>query len=83
MGVRPGSREPADTGQDQVLINEGVRIGYCGREPDSPVCLIVHPSGELQIELAKHFGIVRKISWPSVLLDRNQEPILYGEDDDE
>ena len=81
--MHPDSDEPADTGQDQVLLDEGIRIGYCGREADSTVCLLGQPSGELLIEIAKYFGIERKINWPSVILDRNLNPIDCGEDHDD
>ena len=83
MGIRPGCNDPVDTGQDEVMVDNGLRVGYCGREADSPVCLIGHPSGELQIELARHFGIERKINWPSVILDNHKNPIFYDEDDDD
>jgi len=83
VGCHPGSDDPVDTGQDEVMVDDGLRVGYVGREANSPVCLIGQPSGELVDELRNYFGDDRKISFPSVLLDKYQNPILHSEEDDE
>ena len=83
MGVRPGESEPVDTGQDEVMVDECLRVGYCGREPDSSVCLIGHPSDELICDLREHFGSDRHVTFPSVILDKHRNPILYGEGEED
>ena len=83
LGVQPGSDEPVDSGQDEVMIDDGIRVAFIGRGADDPICYVGKPSDELRAAVQAYFGPDRKFSYPSVLLDKHMHPVTASEYDDE
>jgi len=83
LGVQPGSDEPVDSGQDEVMIDDGLRVAFVGRSPEDPICFVGKPNDELLQAVTEHFGADRKFSYPSVVLDKHMNPLPASEYDDE
>ena len=71
-----------DTGRDGVFVEDGQCVGSCQRAAGGEVSLYGFPSDELLEALTCYFGSDRRILWPNVILDENNNPTVYGDDDE-
>lgn len=80
---RTGEQVLCETAIDDIFC-DGVVVGYImGRKPTDNICLVGIPSEALLAALRKKYP-GRHISYPSVLLNRDGDPLdIYGEGGDD